>query len=120
MLTLSTLLILYVALSHVCFLILEMFVWNKPLGLKIFKMTQEVADASAVLAKNQGLYNGFLAAGLFWSLSVADPVWGLALQHFFLGCVVVAGLYGALTAAREIFFLQALPAILALAALRLS
>jgi putative membrane protein len=110
--TLATILTLLVALEHFGFLTLEMFFWQKPLGLKVFHNTAEAAKASAPLAANQGLYNGFLAAGLLWAL------WrgGDEAQLFFLGCVFVAGVYGAATALRNILFIQALPAALAFAA----
>jgi putative membrane protein len=101
-----------VALSHVGFLILEMFFWDHPVGRKIFAMTPEVSAASAKLAANQGLYNGFLAAGLVWALW-ADR---RELKLFFLGCVIVAGVFGGVTAKTSILFTQALPAALALAA----
>lgn len=100
-----------VAIEHVYILILEMFLWNKPLGLKTFNLTQEFADASQALAANQGLYNGFLAAGLFFGLFTGNRTFKL----FFLACVIVAGVFGAATAAPTIFFTQALPAIIALA-----
>lgn len=100
-----------VAMEHVYILILEMFLWNKPLGLKTFNLTQEFADASQALAANQGLYNGFLAAGLFFGLFTGNRTFKL----FFLACVIVAGVFGAATAAPKIFFTQALPAIVALA-----
>ncbi len=99
-----------VAIEHVYILILEMFLWNKPLGLKTFNLTQEFADASQALAANQGLYNGFLAAGLFFGLFKGNRTFKL----FFLACVIVAGVFGAATAAPKIFFTQALPAIIAL------
>ncbi|MES2244509.1 MAG: DUF1304 domain-containing protein [Pseudomonadota bacterium] len=99
-----------VAIEHVYILILEMFLWNKPLGLKTFNLTQEFADASQALAANQGLYNGFLAAGLFFGLFTGNRTFKL----FFLACVIVAGVFGAATAAPKIFFTQALPAIIAL------
>jgi putative membrane protein len=101
-----------VALSHVGFLILEMFFWDHPVGRKIFGMTPEVSAASARLAANQGLYNGFLAAGLVWALWTDRR----ALKLFFLGCVILAGLFGGLTAKTSILFTQALPAALALVA----
>lgn len=104
----------FVAVQHVVFLVLEMFLWTKPLGLKVFRMTKETAEASAALAKNQGLYNGFLAAGLFWSLLSADPAQAFPLKLFFLACVVVAGVFGAVTAHLSILFVQALPAAVAL------
>jgi putative membrane protein len=103
---------LIVALEHVYILVLEMFFWNKPAGLQAFNLTQEFADATTALAANQGLYNGFLAAGLFWGVFTRQrPV-----TVFFLLCVVVAGVFGAVTAAPKIFFVQALPALIALAA----
>ena len=102
-----------VALLHVYFLVLEMFLWDKPAGLKAFGQTPEAAAASKVLAANQGLYNGFLAAGLFWGLSLGAD--GRSVKIFFLACVLVAGLYGAATASRKILFVQALPAAIGLA-----
>lgn len=109
----ASLLIAFVAIQHVGFLVLEMFLWQKPAGRKIFGLNAEDAAKTAVLAANQGLYNGFLAAGLFWSL-FAGPELGRPLATFFLGCVVVAGLYGGATAARSILLVQALPAAIAL------
>ena len=100
-----------VAALHVYILVLEMFLWNKPAGLKAFGQTQELADATKVLAANQGLYNGFLAAGLFWGLVTQNREFML----FFLACVLVAGIYGGLTAARKILFVQALPAAVTIA-----
>ena len=99
-----------VAISHVGILILEMFFWNHPIGQKIFSMTPEVAESSAVLAMNQGLYNGFLAAGLFWGL-LKNRV---DVKIFFLSCVVVAGIFGGITAKTSILFTQGLPALIAL------
>ncbi len=110
----TILLIAFVAIQHIGFLILEMFFWERPLGLKIFKMTQEQAQASTVLAKNQGLYNGFLAAGLIWGLIIQNAPESFAIKVFFLSCVIIAGIYGGITAAKEIVFVQALPAIVAL------
>jgi putative membrane protein len=101
-----------VALLHVYFLVLEMFFWDKPLGLKTFRQTQEAATASKVLAANQGLYNGFLAAGLFWGLTLGSP--GFGVKVFFLVCVVVAGVYGAATVGKKILYVQAVPAALGL------
>ena len=101
-----------VALLHLYFLVLEMYFWNKPLGRRVFGTTPEFAQASAVLAANQGLYNGFLAAGLLWGL-VLGPA-GYGIKIFFLGCVIVAGLFGALTANRRILWVQALPGAVAL------
>ncbi len=102
-----------VALLHVYFMVLEMFLWTKPAGLKAFGLKPEQAEASKVLAANQGLYNGFLAAGLLWGLWLGAP--GNAIKVFFLGCVLVAGIYGAATASRKILFVQALPAAIGLA-----
>ena len=107
-------LIAIVALLHVYFLILEMFLWTRPLGLKTFRNTQEKANDSAVLAANQGLYNGFLAAGLVWGLVQGVPAFAFQIKIFFLICVIVAGIYGAVTVSRRILFVQALPALLAL------
>lgn len=101
-----------VALLHVYILVLEMFLWDKPAGLRAFGQTPEAAAASKVLAANQGLYNGFLAAGLLWGLLTAQ--WNVVV--FFLLCVVVAALYGAWSVSRRIFYVQGLPAIAALAA----
>lgn len=102
-----------VALLHVYFLVLEMFLWDKPAGLRAFGQTKEAAAASKVLAANQGLYNGFLAAGLVWGLSLGAA--GTSVKVFFLCCVLIAGLYGAATASRKILFVQALPAAIGLA-----
>jgi putative membrane protein len=113
-----TLLVALVALLHVGFMVLEMFWWTKPLGRKVFGTTAEFAQASKVLAANQGLYNGFLAAGLAWSLWLGPS--GRFIALFFLSCVLVAGLYGAATASRRILWVQALPAALALAAVLLT
>ena len=101
---------LLVAISHIGILILEMFFWNHPIGQKIFSMTPEVAESSSVLAMNQGLYNGFLAAGLFWGLLASC----LDVKVFFLCCVVVAGIFGGVTAKTSILFTQGLPALIAL------
>lgn len=112
---LSTLLIILVAVLHAWFLILEMFLWQKPLGRKIFHLNVDFAKASAVLASNQGLYNGFLCAGLLWSVLANNPETALQLKIFFLSCVAIAGIYGACTLKnRRVFFIQALPAIIAL------
>src|SRR5215472_121149 len=100
-----------VALLHLCFLVLEMFLWTRPVGLKTFGLTQEFAAASRALAANQGLYNGFIAAGLAWSVFLgSDPI-----SVFFLGCVIVAGIFGAITVSRRIFWVQGVPGIVALA-----
>ncbi|MFH7809252.1 DUF1304 domain-containing protein [Acinetobacter sp. BSP-153] len=104
-----------IALLHVYILVLEMFLWDKPYGLKAFGNSPEKAQLTKVMAQNQGLYNGFLAAGLFWSLCAPES-YVLALANFFLGCVLVAGIYGGLTASKKIIYIQAVPAILALLA----
>jgi putative membrane protein len=108
----ANVLIVLVALLHVYFLVLEMFLWDKPRGMRTFRTTPEFAAASKSLAANQGLYNGFLAAGLIWGLFAGDPV-----KIFFLACVVVAGAFGAATVSRRILWVQALPAAIALALL---
>ena len=101
-----------VALLHLYFLVLEMFLWDKPAGLRAFGQTLEKAQASKVLAANQGLYNGFLAAGLIWGLWLGAE--GHAIKIFFLACVLIAGLYGAATVSRKILLIQALPAAIGL------
>ena len=103
-----------IALIHLLFVYLEMFLWTKPAGLKIFRRTSQQAMDSASLAANQGLYNGFLATGLAWSLIHSDPKFAMELQVFFLGCVMVAGIFGAITVTKKIFLIQALPAMTAL------
>jgi putative membrane protein len=110
----ANLLVGLVALLHLGFLVLEMFLWTTPFGLRTFNMTPEVAASSKVLAANQGLYNGFLAAGLVWGLLAREN--GTAIKVFFLACVIVAGIFGAATAKPTILFVQALPAALALLA----
>jgi putative membrane protein len=110
----ALLLVAFVALSHVSFLVLEMFYWNDPVGQQIFNTTPEFAAASAVLAANQGLYNGFLAAGLIWGLFQGTPAFAFQIKAFFLLCVIVAGGYGAVTVSRRILLVQAAPATLAL------
>ena len=110
----ASVLIGLVALIHVYILVLEMFLWDTPKGRKVFGMTPEFSAWTKVLAANQGLYNGFLAAGLIWSLMLGAA--GRPVALFFLGCVLVAGVYGGITAARKILFVQALPAIIAMAA----
>lgn len=107
-----------IALLHVYILVLEMFLWDKPYGLKAFGNTPEKAQLTKVMAQNQGLYNGFLAAGLFWSL-VAPASYAVALANFFLVCILVAGIYGGLTASKKIIYIQAVPALLALLAVNL-
>ena len=102
-----------VALLHLYFLVLEMFLWTKPLGLKVFRNTPEKAQTTKVLAANQGLYNGFLVAGLVWGLTLGAA--GLDIKVFFLGCVIVAGVYGAWSVSRRILWVQAVPGAVALA-----
>ncbi len=113
--TAANLVVALIGLLHVYILVLEMFLWDKPAGLRAFRQTPEAAAASKVLAANQGLYNGFLAAGLFWGLSLGAA--GHGVKIFFLLCVLVAGLYGAATVGRKILFIQAVPAALGLALL---
>ena len=103
------------ALLHAYFLVLEMFLWDKPFGRRVFKTTPEYAAASKTLAANQGLYNGFLAAGLVWGLTLGAA--GLEVKIFFVSCVIVAGVFGAVTVSRSILFVQGLPGIIALALL---
>lgn len=114
----ANILITLIALLHVYILILEMFLWDKPRGLKAFGMKPEQAAATKVMAANQGLYNGFLAAGLFWGLWLGNA--GEPIKFFFLGCILVAGIYGAVTANRKILFIQAVPAAIAILLLCLS
>ena len=116
--TIANIVVGLIAIVHVYILVLEMFLWDKPTGLRAFGQTQEAATASKVLAANQGLYNGFLAAGLVWGLSLGAT--GTAVKVFFLCCVLVAGLYGAATASRKILFVQAVPAAIGLGFLLLS
>jgi putative membrane protein len=110
----ATIVVALVALLHIYFLVLEMFLWTRPTGLKTFGNTPEAAQATAVLAANQGLYNGFLAAGLIWGLLHPVPTVGFQIQVFFLLCVIVAGLYGGYSAKPRIILVQALPALIAL------
>jgi putative membrane protein len=107
-----------VVLLHVYFLALEMFFWDKPLGRRTFGLTPEFAAASKSLAANQGLYNGFLAAGLVWGLQAGEG--GHAIKLFFLGCIIIAGVFGAATASKKILFVQALPGAIAMALVLLS
>ena len=107
--------VILVAALHLWFLVLEMFLWDKPLGRRTFGLTPERAAATRSLAMNQGLYNGFLAAGLLWGIFAGDDV-----KIFFLACVIVAGVFGALTASRKILWVQALPGLIALALVVLS
>ena len=118
MLLLANFLTTLVALLHVYILVLEMFLWDKPFGLKTLRQTPERAAQTKVLAANQGLYNGFLAAGLIWGLSLGAA--GAPIKVFFLLCVIVAGVFGAVTAFRRILFVQALPAVVALGFVLLS
>jgi len=103
-----------IAAMHIGFLVLEMFLWTRPVGLKVLHQRPADAETTKVLAANQGLYNGFLAAGLIWS-TMAEPSTGLSLKLFFFSCVVIAGVFGAATASKAILFVQALPAAVALA-----
>lgn len=112
MTTAANLVVGLIGLLHVYILVLEMFLWDKPKGMKAFGLRPEFAAATKVLAANQGLYNGFLAAGLFWGLWLGTP--GRPVQVFFLLCVLVAGLFGAATASRRILFIQAVPALVGL------
>ena len=110
---LTNIVIALVALLHALFMLLEMFFWKKPLGRRIFGLSREQADLTAVLAANQGLYNGFLAAGLCWGLLAGAN--GRSVVIFFLACVIVAGVFGALTVKHSILWVQALPGAIALA-----
>ncbi len=110
MMIVSNIVIGIVAVLHIGFLILEMFLWTRPFGMRTFGMTKDVAQSSAVLAANQGLYNGFLAAGLIWGLVSGTTF----VKIFFLACVLIAGIYGGLTAKRSILYVQALPALIGL------
>src|SRR5664279_2404902 len=114
MIWIANLLVALVAALHLYFLILEMFLWTRPLGLKTFGNSPEKAAESAVLAANQGLYNGFLAAGLIWGLVQGSPGFAFQIKVFFLLCVIVAGAYGAVTVSRRILYVQAAPAAIAL------
>jgi putative membrane protein len=114
MIWIANVLVALVAALHVYFLVLEMFLWTRPLGLKTFRNSPEKAQDSAVLAANQGLYNGFLAAGLIWGLLQGVPGFAFEIEVFFLLCVIVAGVYGAATVSRRILYVQAAPAALAL------
>ena len=112
----AVVLIVLVALLHLFFLVLEMFLWTRPAGMKVFRNTPEKAAITRVLAANQGLYNGFLAVGLSWAAATSQR----DVVLFFLGCVVVAGLFGAATVSRRILYVQAVPALMAIAALWLA
>jgi putative membrane protein len=113
--TLSNITVAVVALIHLYILVLEMFLWENPVGLRAFGISKEFAAASKVLAANQGLYNGFLAAGLLWGLLAGE----IHVQVFFLICVIIAGLYGAATASKKILWIQAMPALIALVLVQL-
>jgi|SRR5579859_3058889 len=115
----STLLVALVGLEHLYFLALEMFLWTTPQAMKAFGTTKEFAEQSKTLAANQGLYNGFLAAGLFWGIVHPDSIVGRQIEIFFLLCVIVAAVYGGITVKRAILAIQGLPALLALAAVLL-
>ena len=110
--TLGDVAVALVALLHLYFLVLEMLLWDRPFGMRVFGLTPEKAAATRSLAMNQGLYNGFLAAGLAWGLWLGAG--GFAIKAFFLGCVIVAGVFGAITASRKILWVQAAPAAIAL------
>lgn len=112
----ANVLIVVVAILHIGFLVLEMFLWDHPVGRRRFGLTPEFSKASAALAANQGLYNGFLAAGLIWGLITGET----SIKIFFLVCVLIAGIYGGFTARRTILYIQALPALLALIAVYLA
>ena len=112
----SNILIAIVAVLHIIFLVLEMFLWQTKIGKLVFGLTPEVAASSATLAKNQGLYNGFLAAGLLWSFFLPQE-FQTSVQTFFLVCIAIAGVFGAITAKPSIFFVQAVPALIALGTL---
>jgi putative membrane protein len=118
LLTAANIVVTIVVLLHIYFLVLEMFLWEKPIGLRTFRQTQEQARANKVLAANQGLYNGFLAAGLIWGLILGSA--GLSIKIFFLGCVLIAGLFGAATANRKILFFQAMPAAIGIVLLMIA
>jgi len=117
---LAKILVGLIALEHIYILVLEMFLWTKPRTMKIFGMNADLAEKTKALAANQGLYNGFLAAGLLWGLFHNNLAVGFQIQVFFLLCVIVAGIYGGITVKKSIIFVQALPALIALIALFLS
>lgn len=115
----ANIVIALIALLHLWFLILEMFLWTRPSGRRAFGTTAEFAEQSKALAANQGLYNGFLAAGLVWGLMLGNGGAGFSVKLFFLCCVLIAGIYGGVTAARKILLFQALPAAVALVLIHL-
>jgi putative membrane protein len=110
--TVANAVIVVVALLHAYFLVLEMFLWTKPAGRRVFRTSPEFAEQSKTLAANQGLYNGFLAAGLVWGILLGER--GYAIKLFFLSCVVIAGIFGAVTVNKRILVVQALPAVIAI------
>lgn len=112
---LSDILVIVVAVQHLLFLVLEMFLWTRPVGLRTFRNTPEQAETMKVLAANQGLYNGFLSAGLVWSILVWSEQFSFDIKTFFLGCVIAAALYGGYSVSRRILVIQGLPALVALA-----
>jgi putative membrane protein len=116
----GNILLMVVAALHVYFLVLECFLWTKPIGLRIFRQPLARAIDTYPLAKNQGVYNGFLAVGLIWGILQPDPNFAFQIKTFFLTCVVIAGITGAITVNKRIFFIQAIPALLAMAAIALS
>ncbi|WP_332699787.1 DUF1304 domain-containing protein [Devosia sp.] len=116
----ASILVALVALLHVYILVLEMFLWTGPRGRKAFGLTPEFAASTKALAANQGLYNGFLAAGLIWGLVHPIPEFAWQIQMFFLACVAVAGIFGAVTASRKILFIQTVPAVIAMLAVTLA
>ena len=120
MILITNLVVALVAALHLYFLVLEMFLWTRPIGLKTFRNSPEKAADTAVLAANQGLYNGFLAAGLLWGLVQDIPAFAFQIKTFFLLCVIVAGMFGAVTVSRRILVVQAMPAAIALILLWLS
>ncbi len=113
MIYVAKILTVLVALMHLYFLWLEMFVWTTK-AKKVFRnFPEHLFEPTKAMAANQGLYNGFLAAGLIWSILISDPIWQIYVALFFLGCVIIAGIYGALTVSKKIFFVQGLPALIA-------
>lgn len=116
----ANVLIIVIASLHFYFLVLQMFLWTKPKGLKVFNQSLEQAMSSKILAANQGLYNGFLASGLVWSLLISDSVHAKSVKVFFITCVLLAGLYGGKTVNKKVFFIQGLPALLCLCVVVLS
>lgn len=112
--TLIKVLVFIPGLLHVYFMYMEMFLWEKPRTLKAFGLTADFAKQTRMMAFNQGLYNGFLAVGVFWSLFVEDPIWSKQIQVFFLSCIFLAGVVGAKTVSKKIFFVQSVPAMIPL------